>query len=71
MSLQKSSLVCSFLLFFLPIVLGPTSALAQRAEILVLVSNHFPYYWNSYIGVERGFFADEQLDVKIVAMGSA
>lgn len=70
MGLQKSSLVCGFLLFSLLIVLGPISALAQRAEILVLLSNHFPYYWNSYVGVERGFFAEENLDVKVVAMGS-
>ncbi len=71
MGAQKLSLVWSCLIFFLLAVLHPASTLAQRAEIFVLVSNHFPYYWNSYVGVEKGFFADENLDVKIIAMGSA
>jgi NitT/TauT family transport system substrate-binding protein len=71
MEAKKLGWLCSSLIFFLLAVLYPASTLAQRNEVFVLVSNHFPYYWNSYVGVERGFFADENLDVKIVAMGSA
>jgi NitT/TauT family transport system substrate-binding protein len=69
MHAQKLSWSC--LISCLLVVFDPASALAQRNEVFVLVSNHFPYYWNSYVGVERGFFADENLDVKIVTMGSA
>jgi NitT/TauT family transport system substrate-binding protein len=69
MHAQKLSWSC--LISCLLLVFDPASALAQRNQVFVLVSNHFPYYWNSYVGVERGFFADENLDVKIVAMGSA
>jgi len=71
MGAQKLSWVWTSLIFCLLVAFDPASALAQRNEIFVLVSNHFPYYWNSYVGVERGFFGDENLDVKIVAMGSA
>src|SRR5712692_1538753 len=71
MSPRQLRSVCSFLFLCFLVLLGPASTLAQRNEVFVLVSNHFPYYWNSYVGVERGFFADENLDVKMVAMGSA
>ena len=71
MEARKLRWLCSSLIFFLLAVLDPASTLAQRNEVFVLVSNHFPYYWNAYVGVERGFFGDENLDIKIVAMGSA
>lgn len=71
MEAKKLRWLRSYLIFFLLAVLYPASTLAQRGEVFVLVSNHFPYYWNCYVGVEKGLFADEGLDVKIVAMGSA
>ena len=69
MSLRKLWLFWSSLILWLLINL--TLAHAQRSEVFILISNHFPYYWNFYVGAEKGFFADENLSVKIVAMGSA